>query len=235
MRIVFLIIGIALIAAGDAAARQLVVVKSSSPSYRVGKILDQAQALKLGAGKDLTVVGEDGKVTKLTGPFSGVLNENSDAPAVPGDRRMIAALSRLVSKKSDGKAVTRTMRSGPGKGSNDPWVINLRRWGDHCVQVGKARFWRVKSPKKAKFTIRENWRGGKLAIAKWPRKTAEIVWPKKMPLTNGAKYRVKVSGLPAKVITTHLMPNDLPTPAHKVAWMSENGCEEQALNLLRTL
>jgi hypothetical protein len=234
MRIVFLIIGIAFVGAGDAAARQLVVIKSSSPSYSVGKILDQAQALKLGAGKDLTVVGEDGKVTKLTGPFSGVLNTNSNAPSTPEDSRMVATLSRLVSKGSDGKDIVGTMRSAPGKGSNDPWVINLRRWGDHCVQAGKARFWRVKSPKKAKFKIRENWRGGKLAIAKWPRKTAEINWPKKLPLTDGAKYRVKVSGLPAKVITTHLMPN-LPTPAHQVAWMSESGCEEQALNLLKTL
>ena len=235
MRIIFLIISIAFVGAGDAVARQLVVIKSSSPSYSVGKILDQAQALNLSAGTDLTVVEEDGKVTKLTGPFSGVLSKNNDDPSARIDGRMITTLSRLVSKESDGRASIGKMRSAPGKGSNDPWVINLRRWGDHCVQAGKARFWRVKSPKKAKFTIRENWRGGKLAIARWPRKTAEIKWPKKLPLSDGAKYREKISGRPAKGITTHLMPNDLPTPAHTGAWMSENGCEEQALNLLKTL
>lgn len=224
------------VASQATSAKQLVVIESSSPSIKSGQILDSAKPLILGKDVKLTLISDDGRVTKLLGPFSGLPDTKSSGanPSSGGGTRMIAMLSRLVGPKSMDQSSIGTVRSGVGTPPPNPWAINIKRRGAHCVKPNSVKFWRTKSRKSAKFSVLPV-SGGSRAKIKWPKRTEFLEWPASMPVTDGAAYKIKVSGMPTKTINIHISPSNLPTPAHGAAWMGEKGCMEQARALLTQL
>ena len=144
---------------------------------------------------------------------------------------MIAMLSRLVGPKSMDQSSIGTVRSGVGKPPPNPWAIDVKRRGAHCVKANSVKFWRTKSRKSARFLVLPMPGGPKVKV-KWPKRTALLKWPESAPLTDGTTYKIKVSGMPTKTINLHLAPSNLPTPAHNAAWMVGKGCMVQAKALL---
>jgi hypothetical protein len=226
----------AIVAGHAAIARQLVVIESSSPSIKSGQILDSAKPLNLDRDVKLTLIADDGRVTKLLGPFSGLPDANSGSAGASssGGTRMIAMLSRLVGPKSMDQSSIGTVRSGIGTPPSNPWAIDVKRRGAHCVKAKSATFWRRKSRRSSKFSVLLMPSGSKVKV-KWPKRTALLKWPGSVPLTDGAAYKIKVSGMPTKTIKLHLAPSNLPTPAHGAAWMVGKGCMVQAKALLMKL
>jgi hypothetical protein len=83
-KIIFAGILVSAVVAGPSAnARQLVVIKSSSPSIKSGQILDSTKPLNLGKDVKLTLIADDGRVTKLAGPFSGLPDAKNRVRELP--------------------------------------------------------------------------------------------------------------------------------------------------------
>ena len=55
-----------------------------------------------------------------------------------------------------------------------------------------------------------------------------------LPRRNGQSYNLAISSGPAVDLTLLRVPVTLPTRMHTAAWMSENGCPNQALLLALT-
>jgi hypothetical protein len=64
--------GVLLAGASLAVAAPWVVVTAERTSYKSGALLDDKTPIKLGEGAQLTLLAEDGKTLKLTGPYAGV-------------------------------------------------------------------------------------------------------------------------------------------------------------------
>jgi hypothetical protein len=224
---------VGLCAAGEAAAGQLVVVESTVAGIASGQILDGAKPLDIAAGKSLTVITESGQVKTLTGPFSG-LPEGTSAAA--GGPDIVASLSRLIEGKSGGGATLGAMRGSKRSDPPGVWDIDAFRSGTHCIVAGReARLWRAKSKKAMTLQIKTLPYGKKVA-ADWAAGTEVLAWPAAVDVKDGAEYLMRrAKGMTATRVTLRLVPEELPSDAHRVAWMADNGCVRQAKELLAGL
>lgn len=76
-------------------AEDLVVLRSSLASIRVGQIVDGGAVLALPAGGQVTLMTAQGKAVSLNGPYQGI---PSPQVAGNGDRNLLSALSGLASR-----------------------------------------------------------------------------------------------------------------------------------------
>lgn len=229
--LIVLLVCFAIPGAGRAIAGQLVVLESTAPGFKVGQVIDSAKKLSLPAGTRLSVIGGDGTVRALKGPFSG-------APGGSGgmaDTSLVASLAKLIEdqgSESVSLGVTRAIDS-----TRPPvWGVDALRTGDHCVLAGSPSIlWRHKSRKPAKLTIRNLADKSKVTVP-WPAGASQVPWPTAMPLHDQGDYLLKVSTkLSAARLTLHVVPAGLPSDAHRAVWVAERGCRGQARALLAGL
>jgi hypothetical protein len=224
---------VGLVIVDRAEAGQLVVVESTVAGISSGQILDGGKPLDIAAGKSLTVITESGQIKKLAGPYSG-------APAGKvgggGGPDIVASLSRLIEGKAGGGATLAVFRGGKRSEPPSVWDIDAFRSATHCIVAGsKTRLWRAKSKKKAKLNIK-TLPYGEIAGIDWAAGTDVLAWPAGIEIKDGAKYLMRrAKGLTASRVTLRLIPADLPSEAHRVAWMADNGCVRQAKELLAGL
>ncbi len=69
----------------------------------------------------------------------------------------------------------------------------------------------------------------------WSSGQNTLYWLQLMPLVDGVTYRVDLAGEnKVSKLTATIVP-DQPTQAQAAMWMSQNGCKQQALRLLRSI
>ena len=70
----------------------------------------------------------------------------------------------------------------------------------------------------------------------WPTGVSTLIWPSKVTLSDGVQYLARLkNSRTARRLIVHLVPGDLPSDAHRVAWMADKGCQKQAKRLLTRL
>lgn len=235
MRVFFTVLGIILFAVSSAAwAQDLVVVSSTAPSLTPGQLIKADAPLDVPAGASVTLVSESGKILTLTGPRSGPPGMGGGGG---GDANLLSSLSDLLSASGKETASLGTMRAiSPPKPPGDPWVINIGRSGDHCVLEGApATLWRAKSAKAVSLSLK-NLTDRSRSKAAWPAGAATLQWPSGVTMVEGAKYLVRIKGSrTASKLVLHLVPGDLPSDAHRAAWMAGKGCIKQAKRLIAAM
>ena len=235
MRVFFTVLGVILFTLSFASrAQDLVVVSSTAPSVTPGQIIKADASLDVPAGASVTLVSESGKILTLTGPHSGPPGMDGGGG---GDANLLSSLSSLLSASGKETASLGTMRAvSPPKPPGDPWVINIGRSGDHCVaEGGPAMLWRAKSAKAVSLSLK-NLTDRSRSKADWPAGAATLKWPPGVTMAEGAKYLVRIKGSrTASKLVLHLVPGDLPTDAHRAAWMAGKGCVKQAKRLIARL
>jgi len=235
MRLAFAsaLVFLGMIGAQWAQAGQLVVVDSTASALLPGQVLDGSKSLSLNAGTQVTVISEDGKVMTLTGPYSGVPASGGAGGGSGGG--LLASLSKLVDDQ-DGKGSLGVMRAVKAGDAPDPWVIDVLRSGSHCVRAGVAPvLWQPSTKKGAQLSLKPLPKGKRMKID-WPAGMDGIDWPEGLALTDGGRYLVKISGrMTAAKMVVHIVPANLPSNAHQVAWMADKGCTGQARALLASL
>ena len=232
-------IGILLMtAAFSAQAQQLVVIASGAPSLKPGQVVKSGTAIEIPAGASVTLVSETGKTVTLKGPFSGPAKAGGQGGGKGGaDNKLIASLSGLLSGSGKETGSLGAMRAvAPLKPPSDAWVINTGKSGDFCVQAtGPVMLWREKAAKARILTLK-NLTDKSKSKAEWPAGSTTLEWPSKVTLADGARYLLRMKGSrAARKLKLHLVPGDLPSDAHRAAWMARNGCEKQARRLLAGL
>ena len=216
---------------------QLVVIESTSPQINPGQVIDGSKSLSLPAGVQVTLVGEDGKLTKLKGPFSGAPAQGKVAggKAAGGDKKVVAALSRLFASGAPG---TSSLGAFRGYGSAvdsqvlnppDVWAVNVYRSESLCIPEGVTpTLWRADPGRNLSLIVLHLSTGKEDTVA-FPTSVHEAPWPKQVPLLDGGEYSLRDGGnMWERKLVLKSVPKDLPTEAHAIAWMADNGCLRQA-------
>jgi len=214
-------------------AAELVVIASSNSGFKVGQVVDSSSDIKLADDVTLTLISESGKILALKGPRSGAVEVEGSADKNGG---LIPSIKNILGSEKTEASTLGVMRSiGGPKLPSDPWAIIANKTGKYCVTLSKpVVLWRADA-KKTRSLILLNLDNNHKVKTVWSSGQNTLYWPRLMPMVDGATYRVDLAGesrLPK--LTVALVPNQ-PTQAHAAVWMSQNGCEKQALRLLQSI
>ncbi len=219
--------------APPAVAAELVVVSSTISEIRVGKIVNSSNDFTLPEGSVITLISESGKAITLKGPRSGpIVVEAPDSAS----SSLVPAISNIFSGKKTETSSLGVMRSALApKVPDDPWAIIAIKTGKYCVtKLKPVILWRPVNTKTSRL-IMTNIESGKEVKTVWHTGQPTLHWPRLLPLVDKATYRVDLSGENRPARLTIILVPDLPSIAHAAAWMSKQGCLQQAIRLLKTL
>ena len=150
----------------------------------------------------------------------------------------IPALPQLViiaSSNNDYNAGQVIDSSPDIKLANNVTLTLISESGKYRVTLSKSVvLWRT-GAKKARSLILINLDNNHKVKTVWSSGQNTLYWPRLMPLVDGATYRVDLAGESKLPKLTVAMVPDQPTQAHAAVWMSQNGCEQQALRLLQSI
>lgn len=217
-------------------AAELLVIGSENADIEEGAIVDAQATVRLAPGARLTLIAEDGTSITLEGPYEGPPLEG--AARAPAGRTLLRALGALFAAGGGRQGSTKgATRGGPAGGADlGAWLIDTGSQGDACTPNGApVRLWRAKSERASVLKLTH--KGARAsADVDWPAGAATLAWPGEVPIEDGADYLVRLKGvLVARTLTLHVVPGNLPSEAHRAAWMAERGCLSQARALLAEL
>jgi hypothetical protein len=215
--------------ASPAWAAEVVVVEARGLSLKPGQVIDDGQRLTLQRGDEVTLVGEDGAIIKLRGPY--------DAPPSSGNGGSGVDISNALAALGTGQAQS-SMGVVRAKVEDvtlpNPWVIDVTHSGKVCVRPGTSVvFWRQQSGAAAKLRIMpvdRTWR----AESEWPAGTAQLPAPAIFPITDRQTYLFDLDGQTATV-TLVQVPASLGSDRMRAAWMLQKKCLTQTKALITTM
>ena len=226
-----------LLASGTAHAGQLVVLESTMAALRPGQVIDAAKPLQLAAGNRLTLVGEDGKVIKLEGPYSG---NPAKGEAGDGDPAMVQALSRLFASSQPASTSWGTFRGADTaatfRNSGNPaadqapiWSVNVRRSDTGCVIAGESLvLWRPDTSEELTVVLVHPSTGNEAEVA-FAADQQTAGWPVAIPVLDGGEYAIREAhNRWERHLQLRVIPPQQETPMQRAAWMSNAGCLRQA-------
>lgn len=235
LRAAFFLSGLSLIAVTFSAwAQDLVVISGGTSELQPGQIVKSDAPLNIPAGSTVTLVSESGKTVILKGPHAGPAGIGAKGG---GDASLISSLSSLLSASGKETTSLGSMRAaGPTPRPADPWVIDVGQSGDHCLPAtGPHTLWRGKA-RKASIVSLKNLGDKSKSKSNWPAGASTLTLPSDVTLKDGALYLLRFKGSRVmRKFKVHLVPGDLPSTAHKVAWMVDKGCKKQAMRLLASI
>lgn len=235
MRIRWLLALFALALAQAGHSAELVVIASTQPSLEVGAIIDGDRPLEIPSGARVTLISSTGKKIVLEGPYDG----SPDPTRGPAESDLVESLSRLITKKGDASTALAVFRD---VGAKDPpfradlWGIDIARAGDYCLRRDIPAFlWWNEARAGAIVTLGHAADEDAGVRIRWPSPKRELLWPGSLDLADGVTYVSRFrAGDVGEYLRVRFMP-DLASDAHRVAWMAEHGCTDQALKVLGAL
>lgn len=229
---------LAAVATGDALASQMVVVESTTAKLQAGQVIPSDTRIDLAAGSRISLVGEDGRVIKLQGPYTGPAAVGGDGHGDPG---VVGALSRLFATKEPSAQSWGTVRGVEtlrgDEAAHPPglWAINVLRSESVCLPAGaEPSLWRP-DVRHEMAVIVLHLSTGREATATFAAGAAEVAWPSDVGLLDGGEYALRdTDNRWERRLFVRLIPADRATPVASAAWMSDMGCIRQARALLAT-
>lgn len=222
----------ATLAVADASAVQaadLVVLKAEKSTLRPGSMVSSEGALTLAAGESVTLLGEDGRVQVLKGPWKGQpsvrgTDDESKSRAVS----VIAALLQENRKSSLSLGVVRS--AGKVVKVPDPWAVNVTESGTGCIRSERATLWRTANiDQESRVTLSAR-NSPQKAVVNWVAGYELLHVPGQL-FSNGRTYTVDLDGNTVE-LQVHVMPQEVATGVEQAVWMANAGCKSQALALL---
>jgi hypothetical protein len=213
-------------------ATDLVVIESNTPNYAAGTLIGSADAIRLGPGETLQLISESGLPKTIEGPFDGPPGDDTASSA--GDTALLGSLSTLLSQSGPEANELGVTRAAVTHETPNAWSIVADGSGTHCFsRTQPAHLWRANAGRKANVRIKNVGTRDRVSLP-WAAREKTLAWPTDFPLENGTQYTIQIKGK-MKVVKLNMkeVPAELPTDAHRVAWMAENGCTSQALALLK--
>jgi hypothetical protein len=214
------------------AADWLVVVRSNSQAWLQGTKIDGTAVLTLEEGTQLTLISEDGLSLTLLGPYSAapLLTKPEHAP-----EGLIESLSPLLADPSNDETVIGAFRTSDDDREALAWLVDaavlkensgvICRDASHPLSIARPR--RTEWPAASLERLGSGHRAELFFSAD------VVLWPETLPADEGARFRLTIAGhSPPSEFVVALLPTDLPTPAHRAAWMADHGCRVQARRLI---
>ncbi|HTU11460.1 MAG TPA: hypothetical protein VMG08_11250 [Allosphingosinicella sp.] len=167
------LVGVLLLSTAGTAAANVLVVRSSNPSYRAGQSLPDNARLTLRPGETVTVLARGGTRT-FRGPGSFAANGAPGGPVLAADANGRQA---RVGAVRDAGVVPR----GP-----TIWHVDVTQSGTFCLTSGAdVMLWRPDASAPARFTIAGP--GGTRTL-NWAANEPTTGWPRGAAIANGATY-----------------------------------------------
>ncbi len=214
---------VALICTGVARAGDLLVLESTDPAYVPGTVVAGGGDVTVAAGAAVTLLAEDGSMTRLDGPYQGAV---PGAAAGTGD--LVSGLAAMMGEGDVDTQAFGAVRGGED-GPDGLWTIDMAGSGDRCVDAAPDGLWRDKA---AAGRFRALASRAEVPIA-WSEPASAVPWPDDIPIVDGAEYAfVPDGGASLAHIIVHRVPAIFPTAAHLLRWLGEQGCGAQARALL---
>jgi hypothetical protein len=229
-----------LVAVSTGRAAELVVIDSTVPRIAPGQIVDSTKPLTLASGARLSLVGEDGRVIRLEGPFSGApVTGDGDGAR---DKGVVRALSRLFSPNHPQDSTwgtfrgAETLRGAEALNPPDVWAFNVLRSETVCLPSGAGPIlWRPHAETEL-MVILLHLATGREATVTFAAGEASASWPPEVALLDGGIYVIRdIANQWERRLLVRLIPVDRDTPVVQAAWMSDVGCIGQAKELVSRL
>jgi len=204
------LIAIFLLSTAGSAAANVLVVRSTNPSYRAGQSLPDNAQIRLGAGEQIMVLANGGTRT-FRGP--GTFSPNTRvANATVNNGGRIARVGAV----RDAGIIPR----GP-----TIWHVDVTQSGTFCLaSAANVMLWRPDASAPGRFTITGP--GGARTV-NWRTNEPTIAWPGGAP-ANGATYTITQPGVAVPVTITFRLLTSQPHDVQGVAQaLIANGCEGQ--------
>lgn len=228
MRIPALGAALIAVAMGGAWAAEMVVVDAAGIALKPGQVVAGEKPLALAAGQMVSLMAQDGRLLKLTGP-SEAAPEAGAPPA--GDRSVLAAMKDMVREKQAKTSTLGVTRTGTTQ-LPDPWLIDVSASGRTCVLEGAPLvFWRPDAQAELPLTVAA---GGVKAKAVWPAGAQRLEGPSQLPAPDGQTLTVTVGSRSAE-FQLSLVPAAMDRDEMRLAWLVEKDCLAQATALLREI
>jgi hypothetical protein len=211
---------------GLPASADMVVIRASGPGLKTGAVVASGAGVTLPAGSSATLLAQDGRSVKISGPYQGVPDQGSG-----GDAKVVTALSRLL---TTGGGDSHSLGVTRGTDVFESHAVNPGG-GVYCARANRAAvFQRGMSITATRLVITSA--NGAVTEVKWPESATEVPWPQEQPLRDGATYLIEQEGKPKPgKLMVRRVPGDVEGEAAVAAWMAENGCSRQAMAVLKSI
>ena len=211
-------------------ASKLVVMESKAASVKVGQTLDGAAPIVLKAGEGLSLISQDGKIIKLSGPYSGPPITRG-AVAASDSKQALAAMLSSRDARTSSVGVFRSVK--PAAKPASPWWVDVSSAASsRCAQTGQAVYlWRQDARRSEPVSVlgdKLTW----LADTQWKEGEHGLsVMPPKTNLSQAVAMTVRL-GEGNSEFSMSWIPAEINDPVVLIAWMREKGCQSQADILL---
>ena len=212
---------------------EMVVLHTQGSDLKRGSVIDGHQALALGAGSKVTLVGSDGKTVTLQGPMKGKPAEMAGAVAgSESPQKVVEILGALLSNEERSTKALGVVRSAnptaPVKLPNE-WAVSVEKSGVKCVAGDVVKLWRGDASQAASLQIRQS-RSARSAKTVWPAGQEYLAVSRKI-FKDDTNYVISLNGKPVE-IKVNVMPADLSSATEQAAWMARHNCRDQALAMV---
>lgn len=231
----FCALAIAFVALGAPARADepsLVVLKVTGVDMKPGDKVPGNQQLKLADGQNVSLIGPDGKMILLKGPYNGPAAKVADVKTAS----VTDMLGPLVASAKVETATPGVIRNAAEAGpESTPWVLDTSKGGDFCVhQAVDYDLWRADNGAAETMTIQAANGSGTPVLVQFDAHKSRAALPDSLTFVDGAKYKLTGAGKTTE-ITAHTVPETVPLDRTAAAWFMSDHCEVQAKALLKTL
>lgn len=210
----------------------LVVLKASGVALKPGDKIPGSQQLKLTDGQSASLIGPDGKIIQLKGPYDGPAAKITEVKTAS----VTDMLQPLFAQAKIETAMPGVIRSATEAGPDStPWVLDVGKSGDFCVhQAVSYDLWRADNGAAETVTIQQADHSGTPVLVQFDAHKSRAALPDSMTFVDGTKYKLTGAGKTTE-ITAHTVPETVPLDRTAAAWFMSDHCELQAKALLKTL
>ncbi len=231
----FCALAIAFVAFGSPARADepsLVVLKVAGVALKPGDKIPGSQKLTLAAGQNVSLIGPDGKMIVIQGPYDGPAAKVADVKSAS----VTDMLGPLVASAKVETATPGVIRAATEAGPDStPWVLDSSKGGDFCVhQAVDYDLWRADSGAADTVTIQAESGSSAPVLVQFDAHKSRAALPDSLTFVDGAKYKLTADGKTTE-ITAHTVPETVPLDRTAAAWFMSDHCEAQAKALLKTL
>ncbi len=235
VRIAVYLIG-AFSAIATARAAEQVVLESNNARYTAGQTFDLSTVISLDEREFVLLATEDGRILRISGPYTGVATDAPDAPSDSEESNVRRAIRQLLGAGPAEAGGLGGVRGGSearellADTRPDPWLLHTEITGDQCVvRDTPVRLWREQAgpPASAEVTdvaARES------APVRWRTDETSAKWPLAAQPLDDHVYLVRPAGeLRSTAIRVHTLAPELTDKGlTTAAWLAARGCTAQA-------
>jgi len=202
------------------------VVEARGIGLKPGSTVDSSKPLVLKQGQHVTLISDAGATLSIDGPYD-------QPPSAGGSGRSIGAtIAALGTEHSARTGEAGVTRSGGANTLPEPWLFDVTRSGNVCLQENSQPvFWRPDAKSAAAIVVMPVDRSWKSQAA-WPAGLDRMTVTTDVPVHGGAAYVVNYGGADY-ALAVNTIPASLANDSMRAAWMVQKGCEAQAEALLR--